>query len=88
MKRAHLAREGSHCRYLAYNRYGVLSVAISYQFRHVLEERWEDRLGISPLRLFTLQGVAEEYAAEKDRPLFGHETNSLEVFNRAYTQAR
>lgn len=66
MKRSHLRRESGHCRYLAFNRYGVLSVSISYALRSVVEERWEDRNPVSPLRAFALRELLELHAETLD----------------------
>jgi hypothetical protein len=66
MKRSDLRRESGHCRYLAFNRYGVLSVSITYALRSVVEERWEDRSPVSPLRAFALRELLELHAETLD----------------------
>ena len=66
LKRSHLRRESGHCRYLAFNRYGVLSVALTYALRPVVEERWEDRGAQSPLRAFALRELLELYSETLD----------------------
>lgn len=69
LKKSSLRPEASHCRYLAYNRYGVISVSITHQ-QHPLEaERWEDRGIQSPLRAFSLLAGLEEWADWRDQPL-------------------
>jgi hypothetical protein len=69
LKKSSLRVEAGHCRHLAYNRYGVISVSISYHLWPRDAERWEDRLAQSPLRAFGALGAAEEVADGCDAPL-------------------
>lgn len=69
LKKSSLKVEASHCRYLAYNRYGVISVSIIHQQRPVEAERWEDRLVQTPLRAFSLRETLEDWADGSDHRL-------------------
>jgi hypothetical protein len=65
MKKADLRVEASHCRHLAYNRYGVIGVSLTFQQRIRVAERWEDRSAQSPLRAFALKGLLEQLGQER-----------------------
>ncbi len=39
IKKSSLRVESSHCRHLAYNRYGVISVSITFQQRPIIAEK-------------------------------------------------
>ena len=65
LKKADLRVEASHCRHLAYNRYGVIGVSLTFQQRIRVAERWEDRFAQSPLRAFALKGLLEQLGQER-----------------------
>lgn len=69
LKKSHLGVEANHHRQLAYNRYGVISVTFTYQYRNLAAERWDDRLALTPLRGFALRSLVETVGEERDRPL-------------------
>jgi hypothetical protein len=69
LKKGFLRVEAGHCRHLAYNRYGVISVSILHQTRPVEGERWEDRTLQTPLRAFSLRETLEDWAEGADTPL-------------------
>jgi hypothetical protein len=65
-RKADLRREASHCRYVAYNRFGAIGVALSYQLRPVVAEQWEDRVAQSPLRAYSLRETLETLGERRD----------------------
>jgi len=65
-RRSDLRREASHCRYVAYNRFGAIGVSLSYQQRPVVAEQWEDRVAQSPLRAFGLREMVETLGERRD----------------------
>ena len=83
LKKADLRVEASHCRHLAYNRYGVIGVSLTFQQRIRVAERWEDRSAQSPLRAFALKGLLEQLGQE--RQVLPHPEQSLR--HETYGQA-
>ena len=83
LKKADLRVEASHCRHLAYNRYGVIGVSLTFQQRIRVAERWEDRSAQSPLRAFALKGLLEQLGQERQVLPLPEQSLRHETYGRA-----
>jgi hypothetical protein len=59
IKRSHTACESGHSLSVAYNRYGAISVQLTYQARPVIAEKWENRSPYTPYNIFSMKEVLE-----------------------------
>lgn len=77
IKRSNSSAEAGHSIAIAYNRYGSISVQISYQLKPLMVERWENRTPINPQLIFSTRAFIETYLSHWDFK----ENKSKSVFN-------
>jgi hypothetical protein len=62
IKRSDTNYESGHTLAIAYNRYGTISVQVSYQLNPLVAERWEERTPFSPQLNFSTNAFIELYS--------------------------
>lgn len=60
IKKSNSGCESSHSISVGYNRYGVISVQITYQLTSLYAERWSERSPYSPYNIFSLKEIIEK----------------------------